>query len=262
MPRIGVEAVADQWDTHDIQVNIATARRAGLQRVRPGQGPRPARCRRQAARPGRGPVVVRAGRAVPALADAARRRWPSRARSRSRSPAMRGTVPERAGRDRDRHRLGRSAVGERRAAARGEARARRAGRGRADGRPALRAVVTRDRNRADRRRRAPDRRRRAARAAPGRAPARHVPRSRVAVGGVPERTWLRLHRLSRPRRRPAHLQRGLPLRRRRRSHPGVGRRRAVAAPAAAPGRGRLGRARDGERHHPHPGRVGGVELSR
>ncbi|HEY7107254.1 MAG TPA: hypothetical protein VH986_12675 [Acidimicrobiia bacterium] len=25
MPRIGVEAVADQWDTHDIQVNIATA---------------------------------------------------------------------------------------------------------------------------------------------------------------------------------------------------------------------------------------------
>jgi hypothetical protein len=25
MPRIGVEAVADQWDTHDIQVNVATA---------------------------------------------------------------------------------------------------------------------------------------------------------------------------------------------------------------------------------------------
>src|SRR5262249_51123602 len=25
MPRIGVEAVADQWDTHDIQVNIATS---------------------------------------------------------------------------------------------------------------------------------------------------------------------------------------------------------------------------------------------
>ena len=24
MPRIGVEAVADQWDTHDIQVNIGT----------------------------------------------------------------------------------------------------------------------------------------------------------------------------------------------------------------------------------------------
>jgi hypothetical protein len=25
LPRIGVEAVADQWDTHDIQVNIAAA---------------------------------------------------------------------------------------------------------------------------------------------------------------------------------------------------------------------------------------------
>src|SRR6516162_4022420 len=24
MPRMGVEAVADQWDTHDVQVNIAT----------------------------------------------------------------------------------------------------------------------------------------------------------------------------------------------------------------------------------------------
>ena len=29
MPRIGVEAVADQWDTHDIQVNIAYRRRSG-----------------------------------------------------------------------------------------------------------------------------------------------------------------------------------------------------------------------------------------
>ena len=33
IPRIGVEAVADQWDTHDIQVNLATAQRYGL---RPG----------------------------------------------------------------------------------------------------------------------------------------------------------------------------------------------------------------------------------
>ena len=41
---------------------------------------------------------------------------------------------------------------------------------------------------ADRRRRAPHRRRRAARPPPGRPPARHVPRSRVAVGAVPERT--------------------------------------------------------------------------
>ena len=43
MPRIGVEAVADQWQTHDVQVNICTGGWDGSSTsVRPGQGPRPA----------------------------------------------------------------------------------------------------------------------------------------------------------------------------------------------------------------------------
>ena len=41
MPRIGVEAVADQWETHDIQFNLAFAERARPQHVRHRQGARP-----------------------------------------------------------------------------------------------------------------------------------------------------------------------------------------------------------------------------
>ncbi|MBO0728406.1 MAG: hypothetical protein J2P57_04050 [Acidimicrobiaceae bacterium] len=37
MPRIGVEAVADQWDTHDLQVNIATDDRRVFNVVSPGK---------------------------------------------------------------------------------------------------------------------------------------------------------------------------------------------------------------------------------
>ena len=37
MPRIGVEAVADQWDTHDIQVNVATADGRVLNLLGPGK---------------------------------------------------------------------------------------------------------------------------------------------------------------------------------------------------------------------------------
>jgi hypothetical protein len=37
MPRIGVEAVADQWDTHDIQVNIATSDGRVFNFVGPGK---------------------------------------------------------------------------------------------------------------------------------------------------------------------------------------------------------------------------------
>ena len=37
MPRIGVEAVADQWDTHDIQVNIATGDGRVLNVFAPGK---------------------------------------------------------------------------------------------------------------------------------------------------------------------------------------------------------------------------------
>src|SRR5262249_22667722 len=37
LPRIGVEAVADQWDTHDIQVNIATGDGRVFNLFGPGQ---------------------------------------------------------------------------------------------------------------------------------------------------------------------------------------------------------------------------------
>jgi hypothetical protein len=37
MPRIGVEAVADQWDTHDVQVNIATEEGRAFNLVAPGK---------------------------------------------------------------------------------------------------------------------------------------------------------------------------------------------------------------------------------
>ncbi len=39
LPRVGVEATADQWDTHDIQVNVAVRGRPRLQRVRLGRHP-------------------------------------------------------------------------------------------------------------------------------------------------------------------------------------------------------------------------------
>ncbi len=73
MPRIGVEAVADQWETHDIQVNLAFGRRSRLQHLRPRQGARRARRRRQAADPRRRPALVRADRAVRPLARPDRR---------------------------------------------------------------------------------------------------------------------------------------------------------------------------------------------
>ena len=34
LPRVGVEALADQWDTHDVQANIAARRRSGLRHLR------------------------------------------------------------------------------------------------------------------------------------------------------------------------------------------------------------------------------------
>ena len=52
--------------------------------------------------------------------------------------------------------------------------------------------------------------------APGRPPARRVLGSLLAVGAVPEREGVRLHGLPAARRRRADVQRGLPLRRRRR----------------------------------------------
>ena len=40
-PGCGIEAVADQWDTHDIQINLAFGDGRVLERVRPRGGARP-----------------------------------------------------------------------------------------------------------------------------------------------------------------------------------------------------------------------------
>ena len=39
LPRIGVEAVADQWETHDIQINVAFADGRAVQHAGPGSRP-------------------------------------------------------------------------------------------------------------------------------------------------------------------------------------------------------------------------------
>ena len=123
------------------------------------------------------------------------------------------------GRARARHPVRRTAVGERRAATRSRACARGTGRGRADGRPPLRAALPLDGPFTRRRRDARGERRRPADPPPGRSPPGAVLGPRVAVVGVPERPRLRLHRVSAARRREADLQRGLPVRRRRRADP-------------------------------------------
>ena len=87
MPRIGVEAVADQWDTHDIQVNIAFADGRVLNMFGPGKVHDPARRRRQAAHPRRRSARVRAGRAVRATGRVASTVGDGRRRSRPRSTA-------------------------------------------------------------------------------------------------------------------------------------------------------------------------------
>ena len=73
LPRVGIEAVADQWDTHDIQMNLAFADGRVFNIFEPGAAARCRRPRRAAARARRRPAVVRARRAVPALAGPARR---------------------------------------------------------------------------------------------------------------------------------------------------------------------------------------------
>ena len=130
-----------------------------------GQGARSARCRRKATHAGRGPVVVRVDRAVPPVEDAVRRR------------GREGTVVEQMAGDRERRRASRSTSrstsrrpfrrGERQAARGGESCARRAGRGRVDGWPTLRATVAGDGDRGGSVTRASHRRRCGAGAAPG-----------------------------------------------------------------------------------------------
>ena len=102
MPRIGVEAVADQWETHDIQVNLAFADRACPQHVRDRQGARPARRRRQAAHPRCRSAVVRVDRAVQALARCGSTAWPRRRRPQAQMEgwqAGQSTGEQRAGGD-------------------------------------------------------------------------------------------------------------------------------------------------------------------
>ena len=184
MPRIGVEAVADQWDTHDIQLNIALPPTDGCStRSQPGKAHDPIGGDGKPRGPRRRAAVVRAGRAVPALADAARRarvrERPTPIRSRASCPTASPTVPVEIEIDL----VGAVPPWENGAMlARGEAGARRAGRGRADGRAALRAAVARDGHRPGRRRRARDRRRRvcgsAGRASAGSARSAATPGSR------------------------------------------------------------------------------------
>ena len=145
LPRIGIEAVADQWDTHDIQVNIGTADGRVFNVFGTGEVHDPLGADGK-------PRVLGAGPLSFELVEPFRK-WTMRLDGLTVESTVAEQIagesrhgPERAGRDRDRHRSGRSTVGERRVAARGEARARRAGRRRVDGRPALRAVVTRDRH--------------------------------------------------------------------------------------------------------------------
>ena len=72
LPRIGVEAVADQWDTHDIQINVAFADGRVFNMLGPAR-PRPGRRRRQAPQARCRPARLRDGRALRLVADAHRR---------------------------------------------------------------------------------------------------------------------------------------------------------------------------------------------
>ena len=73
LPRVAIEAVADQWDTHDLQVNIAFADGRVLQIFEPGEVHDPLGADGRPRDPRRRGAGVRVGRAVPALADAPRR---------------------------------------------------------------------------------------------------------------------------------------------------------------------------------------------
>ncbi len=72
-----------------------------------------------------------------------------------------------------------------------------------------------------------------------RAQARRILGTLLAVGDLPQRPGVRLHRLPAASRRPAHLQRGLSSSPATGPHGGAGGTGAVAAPTATPGRRRL-----------------------
>ena len=145
LPRVGIEAVADQWDTHDIQMNLAFADGRVFEHLRTRRRARCRRPRRAAARARRRPAVVRARRAVPPLAGPARRSG-----GRDVHPGADRRLAPRSGPRRacaravrPRHPVRGTAVGMRHPARRGGSRARHPGGGRAHGRPPLRAALPR-----------------------------------------------------------------------------------------------------------------------
>ena len=95
LPRLGVEAVGDQWDTHDLQVNLALAGGRVVTMFQPGEVHEPLGADGRPRVLGAGPAALRAGRAVPSTGG---RRWtapaprsPSRTRSTGGSPAARAS---------------------------------------------------------------------------------------------------------------------------------------------------------------------------
>ena len=72
-PRVGIEAVADQWETHDQQVNLAFSDGRVLLIHEPGKVYDPLGADGRPRVLGAGRVVLRADRTVPALAGAPRR---------------------------------------------------------------------------------------------------------------------------------------------------------------------------------------------
>ena len=241
MPRIGVEAVADQWETHDVQVNLAFADGRVFNIFGPGKVHDP--------RGGDGkPRILGAGPLSFELVEPFRH-WRARVDGTAiadhrpgadrRVDAGCGRRRARARRARARDQVGGAAVGERHAARRG---ARTCSRRRkratswaarasssSSARPGACASATKCASSTA-----------AGSASVGRAVRRlaafrgHVWQSSVFPSG----RAFGLHRVPAAHRRQAHVQRGLRLRRRRRADPGAGRRGAVARARRAEGRGR------------------------
>ena len=74
MPRIGIEAVADQWDTHDLQVNVAFADGRVYNAFTNGPVEDPNGSDGKTSGPRRRPAVLRADRALSAPSPPLRRR--------------------------------------------------------------------------------------------------------------------------------------------------------------------------------------------
>ena len=200
LPRIGIEAVAANWEAHGLQVNVAfpdgrvfrlrddgPAWSAEGPDGRPtvlGAGPLAFRC----VEPFRTWTMTFDGSAVADVdvrprrrarrtarsstcSSRSRRRWPCRRGSRARSPP----TPRGSSRRRSRATSWAAVATSSSSAATGSVQRRRRG-----------AHVHRQR---------------AAHPPPGRPPARRVPGALLAVGAVPERQGVRLHRLPTARRR-------------------------------------------------------------